>query len=278
MEERKEIQAGSGEPAKAEQTPEQTPAASNLKSELPHVESPSISPATEPANEPTAAEPAAQDAANVMPVARFFKFDMRHKRHALLAASLAVAAALGAGVGALASGGFAAPKPTEIAHVDDSKAMQQSIARLSRDVASLKASVEAANKNAQGQVAKLSERLSEQLNRAASEITGSISAPQSVTPAPQTVTPLPQPRPAQRVAAIESQPPPYPQVLQDWIIRDVYDGYVFVQGNGRLYRVSIGASLPGLGPVEQVKRQDGRWVVQTPKGIIVSLRDRRYFE
>jgi hypothetical protein len=36
--------------------------------------------------------------------------------------------------------------------------------------------------------------------------------------------------------------------------------------------------LPGLGRVEQVKRQDGRWMVLTPKGMIVSLRDRRYFE
>jgi hypothetical protein len=36
--------------------------------------------------------------------------------------------------------------------------------------------------------------------------------------------------------------------------------------------------LPGLGPVQSVKRQDGRWTVLTPKGIIVSLRDRRYFE
>ena len=34
----------------------------------------------------------------------------------------------------------------------------------------------------------------------------------------------------------------------------------------------------GLGPVEQIKRQDGRWVVVTPKGLIVSMRDRRYFE
>jgi hypothetical protein len=40
----------------------------------------------------------------------------------------------------------------------------------------------------------------------------------------------------------------------------------------------LGAPLPGIGPVEQIKRQDGRWVVVTPKGIIVSMRDRRYFE
>jgi len=51
-----------------------------------------------------------------------------------------------------------------------------------------------------------------------------------------------------------------------------------VQGHGDIYQVVPGAPLPGLGPVERVKRQDGRWVVVTPKGIIVSMRDRRYFE
>jgi hypothetical protein len=51
-----------------------------------------------------------------------------------------------------------------------------------------------------------------------------------------------------------------------------------VQNRGDIYQVVPGAPLPGLGPVEQIKRQDGRWVVVTPKGLIVSARDRSYFE
>jgi hypothetical protein len=51
-----------------------------------------------------------------------------------------------------------------------------------------------------------------------------------------------------------------------------------VENHGELYQVVLGAPLPGLGPVQSVKRQDGRWVVLTPKGIIVSMRDRRYFD
>ena len=66
--------------------------------------------------------------------------------------------------------------------------------------------------------------------------------------------------------------------LPDWSIRDVRDGYVYVQGHGDIYEVVPGAPLPGLGPVEDIKRRDGRWVVVTPKGLIVSQRDRRYFE
>jgi lipoprotein-anchoring transpeptidase ErfK/SrfK len=67
-------------------------------------------------------------------------------------------------------------------------------------------------------------------------------------------------------------------ILADWWIRDSREGYVYVQGHGDVYEAVLGARLPGIGPVEQIKRQDGRWVVVTPRGIIVSRSDRRYFE
>jgi hypothetical protein len=86
---------------------------------------------------------------------------------------------------------------------------------------------------------------------------------------------LPAPRPAQ---AAELPPPARLAIIPDWSIRETRDGYVYVQGHGDVYQVVPGAPLPGLGPVEQIKRQDGRWLVVTPKGIIISMRDRRYFE
>jgi hypothetical protein len=71
---------------------------------------------------------------------------------------------------------------------------------------------------------------------------------------------------------------PRVSVLMNWSIHGSRNGYVYVQGHGDIYQVAPGTPLPGLGPVEQIKRQDGRWVVVTPKGIIVSKRDRRHFE
>jgi hypothetical protein len=50
-------------------------------------------------------------------------------------------------------------------------------------------------------------------------------------------------------------------------------GWVYVQGHGNIYRVVPGTPLPGLGAVEQIKRQNGRWVVMTPQGIIALMRD-----
>src|SRR4029077_7051395 len=147
----------------------------------------------------------------------------RHKRYALLAATVTFAAALGAIVGALASGGFSTPAPAkpDVAVIEEKKAMQQSLAKLGKEVTTLKASLEAANKAAHMQMAKITERL----EHASAEITGSISAPQTAAPAlAPTAAPLPPPRP--RVAAAEIPPQPErPQVLAGWTISGMRGGY-----------------------------------------------------
>jgi hypothetical protein len=263
--------------------PNGAPESAQAKSELPSVESPPISPGTEtpaiatdtpaPAIEPiAAATPAVEPIMDAAPVAKpRFVLRPRHKRYALLAASVTFAAALGAVVGALASGGYSTPARPDVAAIEENKAMQQSIARLGKEITSLKTSLDQANKSAHTQIAKISERL----EHATAEVTGSISAPQTTAPV---LAPLPSPRPAQRFAAVEPPPPARPSVVAGWTIRDIHNGYVYVENRGDIYQVQLGAPLPGLGPVQSVKRQDGRWMVLTPKGIIVSLRDRRYFE
>jgi len=280
MAKRKDIEITGGEAAASSSG---APERAQAKSELPSVESPPISPATEtpaiatdtpaPAIEPiAAATPTVEPITDAAPVAKLrFVLRPRHKRYALLAASVTFAAALGAVVGALASGGFSAPARPDVAAIEENKAMQQSIARLGKEVTTLKASLEQANKSAHIQIAKISERL----EHATAEVTGSISAPQTTAPV---LTPLPSPRPTPRIAAVEPPPPARPSVVAGWTIRDTHNGYVYVENHGELYQVVLGAPLPGLGPVQSVKRQDGRWVVLTPKGIIVSMRDRRYFE
>lgn len=280
------------DPAPAEAAKIETPAAS---AELPAPEPILAAPAEnaavkiEPAvvAETPAPETVALPAAETPSAQRRFALNPRTKRHALLAATVTLAAALGAIFGALATGPAKQSTP-DVAALEERKAMQQSIARLSTEIGALKGNLEAANKSANTQLARISERL----KRESAEITGSISAPQTVAAAPaaapavsapQTVTtpllqtvatPLPQPRPT-RVAAVEPQRPP---VVPGWTIHEVRDGYVYVQGHGDIYRVTPGARLPGLGPVESIKRQDGRWTVLTPKGAIVAGRDRRFFD
>jgi hypothetical protein len=250
------------------------------KSKLPVVESPPLSPAGDATEAVAEAKVAETADATVPPGATLetaelpkiwprFTIRPRHRRYGVLAASVMLAAALGAVTGALWTGGSTAPSKPDVVAIEQSKAMQQSIAKLNKEIAALKTNLDQANKAAHTQIAKISERLEQQ----AAEITGSIATPQT---APAAQPPLPVPRPTQRVAAME-QPARIP-VVSDWTIRDYRNGYIFVQGHGEVFQVQIGAPLPGLGPVQSVKRQDGRWVVLTPKGMIVAMRDRRYFE
>jgi hypothetical protein len=286
MEKRKDIEA-----AGADSAPEKI----STNSELPTVESPSISPAEpeakienlEPIAEPLPAiEPAAEitpapETATESPAApvtaKILNFTLRprHKRYVALAASVAIAAVLGGVVGAMTGG--STPPPAVTAGLEEQKAMRQTLAQLNKEVATLKTNLDAANKAAHSQIAKITERF----DRAASAelVTGSISAPQTTAPAAAPV-PAPLPRPAPKIAMVETQAPPSrSQIVQNWTIRDTRDGFVYVQNNnGEVYQVQLGVPLPGLGPVESVKRPDGRWVITTPKGIIVSMRDRRYFE
>jgi hypothetical protein len=179
---------------------------------------------------------------------------------------VAIAAVVGAVTGAATTGGFSKAPPVDVAAIEENKAMQQSVARLTKEITSLKATLDAANRSASSQIAKISERLS----RETTNVTGSV--PPQTQAAP--TGPLPAARPETAATAMQ----PRLSIVPDWTIHDTRDGFVYVQGHGDIYQVVPGAPLPGLGPVEQIKRQDGRWLVVTPKGIIVSMRDRRYFE
>jgi hypothetical protein len=68
------------------------------------------------------------------------------------------------------------------------------------------------------------------------------------------------------------------RVLADWWVAGTRNGNVFVEGNDDIFEAAPGVPLPGLGPVKRIIHQDGRWAVVTAKGIIVSKRDRHYFD
>jgi len=191
MAKRKLIENGGSE---AVANPDSAPPQPQPETELPSVESPSISPeklgtAIKPDLAETSAEHEIVAPASASRPRSILR--PRQKRHVLFAASVAVAAAFGAIVGAVSTGWLFGPAAGDIA-AEENKATQQSVARLSKEINNLKTSLEAANKSAFSQIAKISERL----GRESAQITGSI------TP-PQTTAPLPNPRPA---PAAETRP------------------------------------------------------------------------
>jgi hypothetical protein len=45
-----------------------------------------------------------------------------------------------------------------------------------------------------------------------------------------------------------------------------------VEGRYGVVEIAPGDLVPGLGRIQEIKRQDGRWVVVTSRGLIISSR------
>ena len=85
---------------------------------------------------------------------------------------------------------------------------------------------------------------------------------------------IPQPA-AAAAAAPAPAPPPKPEVarlptVEGWVLRDVANGGALIEGRRGMYEVYAGDPVPGLGRVDAIRKQDGRWVVVTSKGLIVA--------
>jgi hypothetical protein len=210
------------------------------------------------------------------------------RRIAALATVVALAALAGALGGALATAGLT-QLASEDATPSDNHALEASIARIDSDILALKASIERTSKLGMSQFNKTSERLdkvekaqaepaaklarlSETVDKlraapavapvsvamapaAAKEVTGSISPPATAAQASATA-------PKVEVGRLPT--------VEGWILRDVANGGALIEGRQGVYEVYAGDPVPGLGRVDAIRRQDGRWVVVTSKGLIVA--------
>lgn len=228
-----------------------------------------------PADAPSI-EPGIGDNVRTFPIAAYKP--ATQYRFALLAASVAIAAALGGLIGSLSTLGFAGPK-TETAGATHQ--LQSALAQVTKQVAALKASIDASNRTAATQISKISERfdrsekaqaepaqklaaLTETVSKLEKRLAASASADDNI------VTGSIPHRAAAPAAAPKDQIKP--AIVQGWVLRDIYRGRALVENRHGLYEVAPGATLPGIGRVETITQQNGRWVVVTPKGLIVSMR------
>jgi hypothetical protein len=97
------------------------------------------------------------------------------------------------------------------------------------------------------------------------EVTGSVTpATTNVASASPTASvPLPTPAPPKTEVAR------LPKV-EGWVLRDVNRGGALIEGRQGLYEVYAGDPVPGLGRVDAIRKQDGRWVVVTTKGLVMA--------
>ncbi|SFJ63918.1 hypothetical protein [Bradyrhizobium sp. cf659] len=213
------------------------------------------------------------------------------RRLSAMVAVVAIAASVGAISGALATAGmmhFVAPAPAQVA---DTSALDASVARIDADLVALKANVEHTSKTGLSQSNRANDRL-DKLEKAQAEPMARIAklsetvdklratppaAPaQAAAPAKETTGSI---APTQ-VATAAAAPAPVPAApktevgrlptIDGWVLRDVSNGGALIEGRGGLYEVYAGDPIPGVGRVDAIRRQDGRWVVVTSKGLIVA--------
>jgi hypothetical protein len=213
------------------------------------------------------------------------------RRFGAMAAVVALATVAGALGGALATAGVGKliGGDSTQASVKDT-ALETSVARLDAEIVELKASLEHNSKTTTGQINKASDRLDKvekaQAEPAAklaklSETVDKLRAAQPTTAAaaPAAAKDITGSIP-QQVAAVAppaSAPaaPPKPEVarlptVEGWILRDVANGSALIENRRGMYEVYAGDPIPGLGRVDAIRKQDGRWVVVTSKGLIVA--------
>jgi len=207
------------------------------------------------------------------------------RKLAAVAAAVILAAIAGAFGGALATAGLSHRGDAGNAAAAEVKTLDGQVTQLQSEIAALKASLDHANKLASAQLGKATDRL-DRLEKAQAEPAAKIAKltetvdklrtaqAQPASPAPTTVASA---APGEVTGSIAPKPEaakPQPAgrlpTVEGWVLRDVYDGGAVIEGRGGSYEVYAGDPVPGLGRVDAIRRQDGRWVVVTSRGLIVA--------
>jgi hypothetical protein len=234
------------------------------------------------------------------------KTDKPKRSFPAMAAMLALAMIAGAIGGALATSGLTHVADAA-ATTPANSALEASIARIDSDMLALKAGLEHTSKTSVSQFNKTSDRLDKiekaqtepnaklaKLTEAvdklratppavaaapvqaaavtpatAKEVTGSVTTPAGAAPLPAQVAAAPAVPPKSEV-----KPDVKPEVnrlpsVDGWKLADVGYGGALIENRRGTYEVYAGDVIPGLGRIDAIRKQDGRWVVVTSKGLIL---------
>jgi hypothetical protein len=212
------------------------------------------------------------------------------KRLSAIAAAAVLAAIAGAIGGSLATSGLGhgAAGEQSSAMASRTQSLEATIKRLESEVATLKTGIDRSAKGDSGHFAKVNDRLdkvekahaestarlaklNETLDKqrvAAAPVAAAVAAPAAAAkdmtgsiPA-VAATPVPLPAPKPEIARLPA--------VDGWVLRDIANGGALIEGRGGIYEVYAGDPVPGLGRIDAIRKQDGRWVVVTSRGLIVA--------
>jgi hypothetical protein len=204
-----------------------------------------------------------------------------------IAAMIALGITVGAVGGSVAMSGLG-----KLFAADDTKstnqALEEHIARLDGELSALKAEVDRNAKQSIAARAKSADRLDKlekgQAEPAAKLAKLSETVEKLRTTPPPAAAPAPAPAPVASAPAKEvtgsinapvPTPTPKPEVarlpmVEGWRIIDIAGGGATIEGRAGIFEVYAGDPVPGLGRVDAIRKQDGRWTVVTSRGLIVA--------
>jgi hypothetical protein len=210
------------------------------------------------------------------------------RRVPAIAAVVTVAAIAGAVGGALATSVMMRASGDAAASTSADPDLQASVTRIDGDVQTLKGNVEQIARAGQGLLNDTGvrlDRLEQQQTDISARFSRSGDASDRIQTMPQAATAMAAVPPAtsrdttgsvtQSAAPAQARATPKTEVgrlpvLEGWSLRDVSRGGAVIEGKHGFYEVYAGDPVPGLGRVDAIRKQDGRWVVVTTKGLIVS--------
>lgn len=202
-----------------------------------------------------------------------------------IAAMIALGITFGAVGGSVAMSGLG-----KLFAADDTKstnqALEEHIARLDGELSALKAEVDRNAKQSIAARAKSAERL-DKLEKGQAEPAAKLAklseaveklrtTPQpAAAPAPAPVASVPAKEVTGSISAPVPTPAPKPEVarlpmVEGWRIIDIAGGGATIEGRAGIFEVYAGDPVPGLGRIDAIRKQDGRWTVVTSKGLIVA--------
>lgn len=196
-------------------------------------------------------------------------------RRMSIAAIVTIAAAVGAIGGSLATAGVghymkndqsaAITASASAAAAEQARAADGAIAKINADIAALKSSTAAQSAKMAERIEKVEKAQAEPAAKLAklSEAVDKLRAPAPVAAASSA------PETTGSIKPAAAQPNRMP-VVDGWVLHEVSDGMATVVGRAGIFDVIPGDPLPGVGRVDAIRRQDGRWVVVTSRGLIVA--------
>ena len=203
-----------------------------------------------------------------------------------------IAGALGTAM-ATAGVSYFTSKPDPAVAASHARALDESMSRIEQDLAALRSNVDRVAKASASQAGKTTDRL-DRIEKAQAEPTAKLAkltdtveklrvaavTPPAPAPVPAVAPPAPAPvasLPAKEVTGsiASKDPASKPEVarlpiVEGWVLLDAGNGGATIESRRGVFDVIAGDPVPGLGRVDAIRRQDGRWVVVTSKGLIVA--------